>query len=161
MNSSKENSCMSVKMYLPNQSFVLMLGFLFWLQRSPFLVLLSTFEFLSSMETTLTFPQEDPGPYNRTICWHRGRPRVQLLQVHQQTLTTGPFGNTCEADAVSPEVAIGGCRTQVSTTRGNAKWIQDNNTQQSRYSLPLLSYFTSYISYDLTQQCNNNISDGK
>jgi hypothetical protein len=28
--------------------------------------------------------------------------------MNQQALTTGPFGNTCEADEVSPEVAIGG-----------------------------------------------------
>jgi hypothetical protein len=34
-----------------------------------------------------------------------------------------PFGNTSEADVVSPEVEIGGCRTQVSTTRGNKNWI--------------------------------------
>ena len=40
-----------------------------------------------------------------------------------KALTTGPFGNTWEADAVSLKVAIGGCRTQVSSTRGNAKWI--------------------------------------
>jgi hypothetical protein len=26
-------------------------------------------------------------------------------------ITTSPFGNTYEADAVSPKVAIGGCRT--------------------------------------------------
>jgi hypothetical protein len=50
--------------------------------------------------------------------------------MHQQALTTGPFRNTCEADAVSPEVAIGGCRTQVSTTRGNAKWVQGNTLTQ-------------------------------
>jgi len=25
-----------------------------------------------------------------------------------KTLTTGPFGNTCEADDVSPEVEVGG-----------------------------------------------------
>jgi hypothetical protein len=51
----------------------------------------------------------------------QGQTQGSTLIVHQQTLTTGPFDNTCEADAVSPEVAIGGCRTQVSTTRGNAK----------------------------------------
>jgi hypothetical protein len=39
-------------------------------------------------------------------------------RAHQQALTTGPFGNTYEADAVSPEVAMGGCRTEMSTTRG-------------------------------------------
>ena len=44
--------------------------------------------------------------------------------MHQQALTTGPFNNIYEADAVSPKVAIGGCRTQVSTTRGNASGIK-------------------------------------
>jgi hypothetical protein len=29
-------------------------------------------------------------------------------RVHQQALTTGPLGNTCEADATSPEVDMGG-----------------------------------------------------
>ena len=57
------------------------------------------------------------------------------LTMHQQDLTIGPFGNTCEEDAFSPEVAIGGCRTQVSTTKGNEKWIQ-NNTRRDSYSLP-------------------------
>jgi hypothetical protein len=51
----------------------------------------------------------------------QGQTQGSTLIVHQQTLTIGPFGNTWEADEVSPEVAIGGCRTQVSTTRGNAK----------------------------------------
>jgi hypothetical protein len=59
-------------------------------------------------------------------CWHRGKTQGSALTVHQQALTTGPFDNTCKVDEVSLEVAIGGCRTQVSTTRGNAKWIQGN-----------------------------------
>jgi hypothetical protein len=50
----------------------------------------------------------------------QGQTQGSSLTVHQQALTTGPFGNTCEADAVSPKVAIGGCKTHVSTTRGNA-----------------------------------------
>ena len=41
-----------------------------------------------------------------------------LKQRTNKTLTTDPFGNTCEADEVSPEVeAGGGCRNQVSTTK--------------------------------------------
>jgi hypothetical protein len=31
-----------------------------------------------------------------------------LQQRTNKTLTTGPFGNTCEADEVSPEVEAGG-----------------------------------------------------
>jgi hypothetical protein len=64
-----------------------------------------------------------------------GIPRVQHSRAHQKALTTGPFGNTSEADAVSPEVEIGGCRTQVSTTKRNEKGIENNNTHQSSYSL--------------------------
>jgi hypothetical protein len=58
----------------------------------------------------------------------QGQTQGSTPRAHQQALTTVPFENTCEVDAVSPEVAIGGCRTQVSTTRRNAKWIQSNNT---------------------------------
>jgi hypothetical protein len=54
-----------------------------------------------------------------------GRPRVQCSRAHQQALTIGPFGNTCKEDAVSPKVAIGGCRTHVTTTRGNANKIKE------------------------------------
>ena len=75
------------------------------------------------METTLTFPQEDPSSRQQNHLLAQGKTQGSTLKAHQQTLTTGPFGNTCEADAVSPEVEIGGCRTQVSTTRGNSKWI--------------------------------------
>jgi hypothetical protein len=50
-------------------------------------------------------------------------------------LTTGPFSNIYGEDVVSPEVAIGGCRTKLSTTKGNPKWIK-NNTQRTSYSLP-------------------------
>ena len=35
-----------------------------------------------------------------------------------KSLTTSPFGNTYKADAVSPKVAMGGCRTGMSTTKG-------------------------------------------
>jgi hypothetical protein len=34
------------------------------------------------------------------------------LQEHQQALATGPFGNTCEADVVSPEAAKRGVAGQ-------------------------------------------------
>jgi hypothetical protein len=37
-----------------------------------------------------------------------GIPSVQLLTMHQQILTTGPFGKTCEVDEVSPKVEIRG-----------------------------------------------------
>jgi hypothetical protein len=44
----------------------------------------------------------------KSTCWHKGADPRFTPRVHQQALTTGPFKNTCEADAVSPEVAMGG-----------------------------------------------------
>jgi hypothetical protein len=39
----------------------------------------------------------------------QGQTQGSTLQQHtNKTLTTGPFKNTCEADAVSPEVEVGG-----------------------------------------------------
>ena len=39
------------------------------------------------------------------VCWHRGKTQGSMLQqCTNKTLTTGPFGNTYEADEVSPEV---------------------------------------------------------
>jgi hypothetical protein len=49
----------------------------------------------------------------------QGHTQGSILIVHQQALTTSPFRNTYKVDAISPEVEIGGCRTKVSTTRGN------------------------------------------
>jgi hypothetical protein len=69
----------------------------------------------------------------------QGQTQGSDLTTHQQALTTGPFNNTCKAYAVLPEVAIGGCRTHVSTTRGNEKWIHNNNTQSPSYSLSSLN----------------------
>jgi hypothetical protein len=42
------------------------------------------------------------------MCWHRGADPGFNAQEHtNKTLTTIPFGNTCEADEVSPEVEVG------------------------------------------------------
>jgi hypothetical protein len=38
----------------------------------------------------------------------RGQTQGSTPRAHQQALTIGPFGNTYEADVVSPEVAMGG-----------------------------------------------------
>jgi hypothetical protein len=38
----------------------------------------------------------------------QGQTQGSAPRAHQQALTTGPFGNTCEADAVSPEAVMGG-----------------------------------------------------
>jgi hypothetical protein len=37
-----------------------------------------------------------------------GQNQGSNIIAHQQTLTTGPYNNTCEADEVSPKVVIGG-----------------------------------------------------
>jgi hypothetical protein len=38
----------------------------------------------------------------------QGHTQGSAPRVHQQALGTGPFGNTCEADAVSPEETMRG-----------------------------------------------------
>jgi hypothetical protein len=38
----------------------------------------------------------------------QGQTQGSAPRAHQQALTTGPFGNTCEADAVSPEAVMRG-----------------------------------------------------
>jgi hypothetical protein len=62
----------------------------------------------------------------------QGQTQGSTSRVHQQALNNGPFNNTCEADIVSLEVAMGGCRTQMSKTKGNTKWIQYKNNIASR-----------------------------
>ena len=37
----------------------------------------------------------------------RADPGFNATTMHQKTLTTGPFGNTCEVDEVSPKVEEG------------------------------------------------------
>jgi hypothetical protein len=49
----------------------------------------------------------------------QGQTQGSNLTMYQKSLTTDPFINTCEVDAISPEVAIRGCRTHVPTTIGN------------------------------------------
>jgi hypothetical protein len=38
----------------------------------------------------------------------QGQTQGSASRVHQQALATGPFNNTCEADAVSPEATMWG-----------------------------------------------------
>jgi hypothetical protein len=38
----------------------------------------------------------------------QGQTQGSAPRAHQQALATGPFGNTCEADAVSPEATMRG-----------------------------------------------------
>jgi hypothetical protein len=71
-------------------------------------------------------------------------------RAHQQALTTGPLGNTCEADAVSPEVAMGGLQDRDVYNQGNIKWIL---TQYNTVYLAYLSLRSTPPSYrsDLIQ----------
>ena len=89
----------------------------------------------------------------------QGQTQGSTLTVHQQDLTTGPFGNTCKEDAVSPKVVIGGCRTHVSTTRGNTRWIQYKNNTTSRYHLPSWTYFAKlYVISNILMHHQSNRS---
>jgi hypothetical protein len=90
----------------------------------------------------------------------QGKTQGSPPRAHQQALTIFPFENTCEADAVSLEVVIEGCRTQVSTTRGNAEWIHSNNTQSPSYSLSPLNLLRKlYFRYN--QYHNSKISNDR
>jgi hypothetical protein len=70
---------------------------------------------------------------NLKQCWHRGRPRVQCSRAHQQALATGPFGNTCEVDAVSPKAAMRGLQDSDVYNQGNIKCIYYNNNTSYIY----------------------------
>jgi hypothetical protein len=48
-------------------------------------------------------------------------------RAYQQTLAIGPFGNTYEADAVSPEAAMRGLQERDVYNQGNIKGIFYNN----------------------------------
>jgi hypothetical protein len=49
----------------------------------------------------------------------QGQTQSSAPRVHQQALTIGPFGYTCEADAVSPETAMGGLHDRDAYNQGN------------------------------------------
>jgi hypothetical protein len=71
----------------------------------------------------------------------QGQTQGSAPRVHQQSLTNGPFGNTCEEDAVSPEVAMGGLQDTDVYNQGNTKCIRHKNNTTSRYQLPTYIYF--------------------
>jgi hypothetical protein len=58
------------------------------------------------------------GPDNGTICWHRGRPRVQCLTTHQQNPDYRPFRQHLRSRrGLTRGRSRGGYRTQVSVTK--------------------------------------------
>jgi hypothetical protein len=79
-------------------------------------------------------------------------------RAHQQAIATGPFGDTCEVDEVSPKAAMRGLQDRDVYNQGEYQvgLIQQQHNQ-SYIKYPLRSTPHNYR-YDLTQQCNNNIS---
>jgi hypothetical protein len=53
----------------------------------------------------------------------QGQTQGSAPRAHQQALATGPFGSTCEADAVSPEAAMRGLQDRDVYNQGNIKWF--------------------------------------
>jgi hypothetical protein len=71
-------------------------------------------------------------------------------RAHQQALATGPFGNTCEADAVSPKETMRGLQDRDVYNQRNVKWIKYNNNSICINTYQARSILHSYRS-DLTQ----------
>jgi hypothetical protein len=65
----------------------------------------------------------------------QGHTQGSTPRVHQQALATGPFDNTCEADAVSPKAAMRGLHDRDVYNQGNIKWIEYNNNTTCIYHL--------------------------
>jgi hypothetical protein len=58
--------------------------------------------------------------------WHllaQGQTQASAPRAHQQALATGPFSNTCEVDAVSPEAAMMVLQDRDVYNHGNIKWF--------------------------------------
>jgi hypothetical protein len=53
----------------------------------------------------------------------QGQTQGSAPREHQQAVATGPFGNTCKADAVSPEAAMRGLQDRDVYNQWNIKWI--------------------------------------
>jgi hypothetical protein len=60
---------------------------------------------------------------------------------HQQALVVGPFGNTYEEDAVSPEEDMRGLQDKDVYNQGNIKWIKSHEQHNIHSSLIILIYF--------------------
>ena len=104
----KKILCISIKIYLPNQSYVIRLGFLFWASAKSFSW--SSIHFWISVfdGNHLDIPSSKFKSQKWNHLLARGQTQGLAPRAHQQALTTGPFRNTCEADVVSFEVDIRG-----------------------------------------------------
>jgi hypothetical protein len=80
----------------------------------------------------------------------QGKTQGSAPRAHQQALTIGPFENTCEADVVSPKVAMGSFRTHMSTTKGIQSGSNSRTTQHLDITFQLRSTSHNYL-LDLTQ----------
>jgi hypothetical protein len=67
----------------------------------------------------------------------QGQTQGSAPRAHQQALTTGPFGYTCEADAVSPEAAMGGLQDKDVYNQGN--YQVDPTLEQYNMHISLIS----------------------
>jgi hypothetical protein len=83
------------------------------------LCLLFSFSYFDPVTITVSPTKFDFYLFSLVLCFvGTGADPRFTPRAHQQSLATGPFDNTCEADAVSPEASMRGCRTKMSTTRG-------------------------------------------
>jgi hypothetical protein len=76
-----------------------------------------------------------------TFLLAQGHTQGSAPRAHQQALTTGPFGNTCEEDAVSPEAAMGGLQDKDVYNQGEYQVdlaLEQYNMHISLISLNLL-----------------------
>jgi hypothetical protein len=113
------------------------------------------------METTLTFPQEDPGPDNMEPFVGTGADPGFNSNSAPTNPNYWPFRQHLRSRCSLTRSSNRGLQDTGVYNQRKCKVIPKQQHKQSRYSLPLLSLLReSYIS-DLTQQCNNNITDGQ
>jgi hypothetical protein len=67
--------------------------------------------------------------------------------MHQQALTTGPFGYTCEADVVSPEAIMGGLQDKDVYNQGNDQ--VDPTLEQYNMHISLIILYLFHTSYQI------------
>jgi uncharacterized protein YjcR len=78
----------------------------------------------------------------------QGNTQGSAPRAHQQALTTGPFGNTCEADAVSPEAVMRGLQDKdVYNQREYQVDLTQEQQQHSYITYQLRSIMHIYLSY--------------
>jgi hypothetical protein len=68
----------------------------------------------------------------------QGQTQGSTPRVHQQALATGPFGNTCEADAVSPEATMRGLQDR--DVYNQREYQVDLTQEQHNIHISLISF---------------------